>query len=247
MPFELSVETVGACTRVCPTCERNSAPFPMPGRFGKLQKLPDELFTKILADAKAMDFSWINLQHYDEPLLDNRIDRLAAQAKATGLFSKVYMHSNGDRMSKSWANRLDGVLDEIVIALYDSTGGRPMDESLAAPRRAQIESWFGKTKVRWTGGTHLITHWSPFTNLQEEVAAARPMPCTREAQLRMIIDYRGQMLMCCDDIMGVWNLGNVADHTLEELWNSPLHKAGVRHTRSARSVPVSTDGVPHEG
>ena len=41
--------------------------------------------------------------------------------------------------------------------------------------------------------------------------------------MRMIVDYRGEMLMCCDDIVGLFNLGNVRDHTVEELWNSPKH------------------------
>jgi hypothetical protein len=186
------------------------------------------VFTKILADAKAMGFDgWLNLQHYNEPLLDRRTDRLAAQAKTLGIFSKVYMHSNGDLLSKSWANRLDGVLDEIVVALYDKDGGSPMDESVAAPRREQIESWFTQTKISWTGGGHLVTHWSPYSNLQELIEAAAPQSCLRESRLRMIIDYRGEMLMCCDDIMGEWKLGNVQDRTLTELWNSPLHASAL--------------------
>lgn len=224
MPIELSIETAGSCNRTCPTCERNSAPFPIPGRFGKQQRMPDALFTKILADAVDWGFhGWLNLQHYNEPFQDPRIARLTAEAKATGTFSKVYMHSNADLLTERKARMIDGALDEIRIALYNEDGGSPMDEAKAAPRRELISSWFSETALFWTGGTHLITHWSPFANRDEMIAAARGMPCRHESQVRLIIDYRGEMLMCCDDIAGVFGLGNVGDHSLSELWNSPRH------------------------
>jgi radical SAM protein with 4Fe4S-binding SPASM domain len=40
----------------------------------------------------------------------------------------------------------------------------------------------------------------------------------------MIVDYRGEMLLCCEDITGGWDLGNVRDRTVAELWNSEKHQ-----------------------
>jgi MoaA/NifB/PqqE/SkfB family radical SAM enzyme len=222
MPIELSIETAGSCNRTCPTCERNSAPFPLPGRFGKQQRMPDALFTKILADAAEMGFGgWLNLQYFNEPLQDPRIARFAAEAKATGIFSRVYMHSNADLLTARKAAELDGKLDAIVIALYDEDGGRARADFPA--RRALISSWFHETTVEWATAEHLVTHWSPYANLAEEIERNRPLPCIHLADLKIIIDYRGEMLMCCDDIAGAFGLGNVADRSLSELWYSPRH------------------------
>ena len=227
LPGELDLETVSSCNRRCPTCLRNSYPNrkAVAGRFGKQERMPEELFYKVIDDwaAWGLKGAWCNLQHFNEPLQDPRIAKFATYAKATGAFGKVMMHSNGDLMTARKAKALDGNIDAIRIALYDEVGGRPMPEEQAAPRRELLSSWFSKTQLEWTGGGHVITHFSPFANLQPAVAAVRGLPCRREAQMRMIVDYRGEMLMCCDDIVGLFNLGNVRDHTVEELWNSPKH------------------------
>jgi len=223
---ELDLETVASCNRTCPTCLRNS--FPNRGavsrRFGKQERMPEEIFRKVIDEAIAFGFTgWVNLQHFSEPFQDPRIAKLAGYAKDKGVFSRVYMHSNGDLLTKRKAQTVDGVLDVIRIALYDEVGGNPMPEEKAAPRRELISSWFTKTEVQWTGGTHVVTHFSPTPLLPQYVAQVRPLPCRREAQMRMIIDWRGEMLLCCDDIAGLWTLGNVADNTVEELWHSPRH------------------------
>jgi hypothetical protein len=223
---ELDVETVGSCNRTCPTCLRNSTPDKksVAGRFGKQWQMPEPLYQKVIDDAVAMGFKGVvNLQHFNEPVQDPRIARFATYAKAKGVFSQVVMHSNGDLLTERKAKELDGTLDVIRIALYDDTGGRPMDEEQAAPRRALLESWFSKTKLEWTGGGHLVTHFSPWANLEPAIAECRSTPCRREVQMRMIVTYTGEMALCCDDISCLWGLGNVADKTVFELWYSPKH------------------------
>jgi len=225
--WELCIETVSSCNRTCPTCMRNSYPDreAVAQRFGKQNRMPEELFRKIIDDAVNMGFSGsVNMQHFNEPFQDPRIAKLAAYAKDKGVFSSVYMHSNGDLITKRKAASVDGILDKITIALYDETGGQPMDPVKAANRRFELESWFSQTRLQWTTAIHLVTHFSPYANLKEGIAENRGKPCTREVQLRMILDWRGEMLLCCEDIAGVWNLGNVADHTVAELWNSDKHQ-----------------------
>jgi len=226
--WELCIETVSSCNRTCPTCMRNSYPNrdAVADRFGKQNRMPDDLFHKIIDDAVDMGFtSSVNLQHFNEPFQDTRIAKLAAYAKGKGVFSSVYMHSNGDLITKRKAASVDGILDEITIALYDEAGGQPMEPIRAANRRHELQSWFTQTHLKWTTATHLVTHFSPYANLQAGIEENQGKPCTREVQLRMILDWKGDMLLCCEDIAGIWKLGNVADHTVSELWNSDKHQA----------------------
>jgi hypothetical protein len=189
--------------------------------------MPEELFRKAIDDALAFGFRGsVNLQHFNEPFQDPRIAGLAAYARgAGGRFSKVYMHSNGDLITERKAAAVDGILDQITVALYDEAGGQPMEPEAAAARQAELTSWFPRTRLVWTTGQHLVTHFSPYENLRAAVAENRGRPCTREVQLRMIIDWRGEMLLCCEDIAGLWSLGNVADRTVAELWLGDRHQS----------------------
>jgi radical SAM protein with 4Fe4S-binding SPASM domain len=206
---------------------RNSLPnrTAVAERFGAQRRMSDDLFYKVIDDAVAMGHTgWVNLQHFNEPFQDPRIGKFAAYAKDKGAFSKVYMHSNADLITKRKAVEVDGILDEITIALYDETGGQPMAPIKAANRRHELQSWFTQTHLKWTTATHLVTHFSPYANLLPLIEANRDKPCTREVQLRMILDWKGDMLLCCEDIAGLWKLGNVADRTVAELWNSDKHQ-----------------------
>lgn len=227
MFHELCIETVASCNRTCPTCMRNSYPDrdAVKDRFGKQQRMPVEVFRKVVDDAVAMGFTGsVNLQHFNEPFQDPRIGRLAAYVKDKGVFSSVYMHSNGDLITRRKAASVDGILDSITVALYDKDGGQPMEPVRAANRRHELSSWFRQTTLTWTTGLHLVTHFSPYANLQDAIAENRLRPCTREVQLRMIVDWRGEMLLCCEDIAGLWRLGNVRDSTVAELWQSERHQ-----------------------
>ena len=134
-------------------------------------------------------------------------------------------HSNGDLITRRKAEAVDGLVDVIRIALYDEGGGQPMEPAKAAVRREEIASWFSRTELEWTDAIHIVTHYSPYTNLAEVIEHVRPQPCRREVTLRQIINFRGEMLLCCEDptSAGLWDLGNVADRTLEELWYSERH------------------------
>ena len=48
-------------------------------------------------------------------------------------------------------------------------------------------------------------------------------PCGEPIK-RMIVNHRGDMLMCCDDMIGNFALGNVHEQSLEELWFSERHQ-----------------------
>jgi radical SAM protein with 4Fe4S-binding SPASM domain len=83
---------------------------------------------------------------------------------------------------------------------------------------------FHQTEIAFTGGGHMATHYSPFPWLNDAIVARRQEPCLYDAQERLIIYHRGEMLMCCDDIGGEFNLGNINDSTLADLWWSERHQ-----------------------
>jgi MoaA/NifB/PqqE/SkfB family radical SAM enzyme len=169
------------------------------------------LIRKVIAEAAGMGFSGgLCLNFFNEPLLDTRLAEIALYAKENGHFKEVYANTNGDRLN----TYLDGTIDRLVVALYDKSSLR---------REARIAAMFRKTRLTFTRGGHVVTHYSPFANLDAAIEECCNLPCIREAQQRMIISSTGDMHLCCEDIAGEWNLGNIRDHTLEELWFGGKH------------------------
>jgi len=240
---EIEIETIGGCNRVCAACLRQTHPDRrrLAHRFGKWEVLPEETIRSIIDQAVAMDFRGrLNLQFFDEPLLDRRIGNIGRYAKAVGHFSSVQCYSNFDLLTAEKAADLDGAFDVVWVALYDrKIGGEPLVEGVE-DRIAQIRSMFHQTVIAWTGGGHMVTHYSPRPSLADDVAAHRKEPCLYDAQERLIIDHRGEMLMCCDDIGGEFNLGNINNATLADLWYSEKHQAIV----TALAKPGGRAGYP---
>jgi radical SAM protein with 4Fe4S-binding SPASM domain len=73
--------------------------------------------------------------------------------------------------------------------------------------------------------------------------------------LRMIIRYNGEMAQCCEDTCSAFDLGNVENHSLEELWFSSRHVESVLQLLRGRrdryhlcsECPMSPTGPPAEG
>jgi len=213
----LTIETRAGCTRRCPECIRNS----YPDREAILswfssRELPTSVIERIMREASAEGFiSYCCLQYFNEPLLDSRLPELAAMAKNFG-FHHVYCCTNADLMNKSLANALDGVMDSLVVSLYDLRG---IDE---INRKDSLNSMFSKTKLTFTDGEHFPVHFSPTSDVDAMAKSGQELACF-EPRKRLIINHLGTMVMCCDDLVGEFKLGNVFDNSIAELWYSPRH------------------------
>lgn len=216
----LEIETCSNCNRSCVTCLRNSYPDSerVKSWFGDTL-LPAETVCSIIDQAHELGYKGdVNLQHFNEPLLDSRIEEFGRYTQSKG--RAVGICTNGDFITEERSKTLDGAFTWMDVALYS-------DRDAQAKRQAFLEPLFAKTKLRFTGGYHVTTHFSPHPDLQRLVQTHVETPCF-ELRKRMIINHKGEMLLCCDDMPGHFDLGNVFDSTLEELWFSQKHQEIVR-------------------
>jgi len=226
---ELEIETVGGCTRRCPTCVRTTYPdrARLAGRFEESGPcLPTQVVKRVIDEAIGLGFhGTISMQYLNEPLKDvDRIEEFARYAKTRGRFEMVRIFSNGDLLDASTAAGLDGALDQIEIALYaPGPGGRPRIEG-RGEREREIRSWFKETRVVFTGGAHWTAHYSPISDLASSIAYNRTLPCILDVQEALGISYTGDMVLCCEDIGAEFDLGNVNDTPLQELWYGKKHQ-----------------------
>ena len=234
LPPQIEIETVAYCNRVCPSCLRNSDEDREAWRawFDKSERMPTEEVRRILVEARAqLGCSVACLQHFGEPLVDDRIAGFARFAKQLG-YAHAFVCTNADFLTEEMARELDGALDQMFVSLYD--------ERSRAERQAWIAGLFSRTDLVFTDGAHVPTHFSPVFDVARLTRSNRSRPC-HEPLRRMIVNHRGEMLLCCDDGIGRFGLGNVRDASLRELWFSERHRELVR----ALLVPGGRSVHPH--
>jgi len=237
----LIVEISSLCNRRCPTCIRQTDPTR--SRWNedgtpKNIKLAAKIVYSVIDQAVAMGYKdWVAFYLYSEPLLDwQRFFKFVQYAKKRGL--KTRLDTNGDVLtpenpdSKKIAKLIDTLITGFVIDRYYITMDH-MPTTKAIERTKYLEGLF-KRRLGWESthaiyGEHIVTHYSPRKQELERLIKLRrnwPSPCylTR----RMIIDYKGEMLLCCEDIMANWDLGNIYDSSLKQLWYSSKHQKIVK-------------------
>ena len=153
-----------------------------------------------------------------EPLLDDRIVDIVKLAKR--YFSYVMFCSNADFLTENVASELDGNIDFIGFTLY-------MNEPNRNKRAAWIRSLFNTTQLDIANSeVRMITHFSPLADIAQLSQKYSNNPCYNP-QKRMIVNHRGEMLLCCDDLVGNFKLGTVFEHSISELWFSEEHQRYV--------------------
>lgn len=212
----LDLETISTCNRVCPTCIRNSHPNKEKvASFFKPNYLPVDVIEEAVKQVKDMGFAGgVRLSHYNEPLMDERLPDIAALVQSYGY--GVYMNTNGDFMNEDLAQRLDGVFTEIIVSYY-------MDEPTKSKRAEWVRSLFKKTRIESIiQADHIATHFSPSFDVARLAEQHKGNPCV-EPQIRVIINHRRQYLLCCDDVVGNFNLGTFPETSIQDYWFGKKH------------------------
>jgi len=224
----LDLETCSLCNRYCKTCLRNSHPdrealsdWFTPNYLGM------ETIKDALDQAVGLGFTGgVCLSHYNEPLMDERLPEIASMVRAYPQFYTVYFHTNGDYLTEELAKDLDGRLDRIVISLY-------MDEPKKTERKEWIRTLFHKTKADViTQSDHIPTHFSPSFDVKA-LAEANKMKDCKEPQMRVVINHRRQYLLCCDDVIGNFDLGTFPETSIEEYWFGEKHMSIMNNLNTA--------------
>jgi len=208
---KLEIETASLCNRSCKMCLRVCYPDrEKVSSWLKMNYLPIELIFKIIDEAERMQFNGeLGLSHYNEPLLDKRLVKIAQYAKNKRIFSKISFCTNGDLFDEQKIKQIDGVFDEIIIS-------RTSEEF-------KTNNLFKHTKVLFTNKQYVFKHFDPSEKLAQEIQNNKNKPCFM-GQTGMYINHKGDMLMCCSDLIGHFELGNVNNLTLQQLWFSEKHK-----------------------
>lgn len=209
----LDIETMSTCNRKCSTCLRNSHPDrDAASPWFKRNFLEEKYIYTIIDEAERLGFfNEICLNFYNEPLLDWRLPHIVKNIKRYYTKYPLYLHSNGDLMQLELAEQLDGLLDKIIFTLYINKDER-------SQRASELKYFFKKTEVVVIeDAKHVPTHFSPDYPIVDMAKSHQNNPCLEPA-MRVVLGHDRKYRACCDDLLGIYNLGTFPEKSLEEHW-----------------------------
>lgn len=219
---QLEIETSSMCRHRCKTCLRQNEPDrARVAPWFTQNYLPLTDIQRVLYEAKDAGFRGsVCLQHHNEPMLDPRIGSIARMAKSLKCFSHIFACTNAYYLTPRVIADVDGAFDALHVAVYR----KPEQQQRI---KEKLQKLFKKTMLAFTTGEHVATHYSHLAT-PELIEGRRMQPCP--ALYRMIVSHEGEHLLCCDDMVGRFNLGSIYDgRTVEQLWFSARHQYFYRN------------------
>jgi len=260
----LQIESQSNCNRECWFCPRT---YDRSGKYldarGKpvLRQMPTAKILGLLDEAHAMGFrGLVGFHHYSEPLLDPRNPQLARAAKQRGFHP--YLHTNGDMLRRN--DKLCEAVQElyafVVVGLYDYRNNEELEAEREFWRRRLPSAQLEFSPIGLSDGRTTHSIGVPRARVPSDSRMRLPdltfqnAPCHRPL-IRMLIQYDGEVCLCCEDTSGAFGLGNVNEQSLADVWFSERHLgimqdlvAGQRDKYAlCRNCPMPPTGAPPQG
>lgn len=263
-PRTVRVETTNHCQADCSFCPRSTI-----GRAKSFMK--QDLFEKVVRECSKAGCNLMHLHGFGEPLLDKQLPNRIRLCKESGI-PRVKIFSNGDLLCGEMAQRLlESGLDEIKISidgadskefnllrvgldydrvlenvrtfrsLRDKSGGKKPRIVAATCQTSNKE----KTEKLLAGVVDRIDY-SPLHNWGGSLGMLTGQrvrkPCDRLWRTFTVL-VNGDVALCCQDYRGKEILGNVADDTIENIWNNQRYGELRQFHRTSRQseIPICKD------
>ena len=173
-----------------------------------------------------------------------------------------YLHTNGDalRHNDELRRHVLDVYERICVGLYDYENASELEreQQFWKQRLAGANVAFspigpeGKRSGKSIGIPKALVPTDSRMSIPD--LTYDNAPCHRPL-IRMIIRHDGEMCHCCEDTVGAFQLGNVHESSLEDLWYAPRHVqivhdlvAGHRAKYAlCRNCPQTPTGRPQPG
>lgn len=236
------IEPTNACNFHCSICPVNSL---MKRKKGFMK---EELFKKIINEAKTLNVKEVSLTNWGEPLLHPQICEFIRFAKQNGL--KTRITTNGSLLNEEKSKQLlDSGLDTIIFSIYgikedyEKITKRNYEEIKekcvqfinmrdAQKARTKIfvrhtitddtEKNINKFKDEW-GGLCDALEFQQQTVFGSKMKSQRKNKCP-QLWSSLIILWDGSVVPCCADFDGTLYIGDANTENIKRIWNGPLIK-----------------------
>ena len=223
----VEIETISRCNNTCEFCPVNRHVDPR-----QALRMTDHLFDRIIGMLSERRFNGgLALFSNNEPLLDSRIENLAARARRALPDVYHYLYTNGILLTVERFQELMPSLHHLTINNYDN-GGRLLlsvrevyQYAKTHMESANVDIFLRRKDELLTTRAGTAPNRMPITPI--EVSCFLPFS-------QLIIRPDGKISQCCEDAVGRGTLGDLSSQTLSEAWNSLARLALQAHIRLGR-------------
>ncbi len=205
-----NIETTAYCNRSCLFCFNNDR---FPGR--DKGTMAEELWKKIIDELSEINFyGRISLHFFGEPLLDRRIVKLISYARGKLPYAYIRLNSNGDVLTEELFMKLiENGMDYILITNYDDFENDNLNTLYK--KYSSFIKYRNYSEISLANRAGSMQFESDNSTLK--------MPCLRPSK-QLVIDWKGNVLLCCNDYYAKYDFGNVKNESIMSIWNSKKFK-----------------------
>lgn len=204
-----NIETFGHCNRKCSFCFNNDR---FPSRDEGI--MDENLYFKIIDELSELKFHGrISPHFYGEPLLDRRILRFVSYARKRCPDAYIRFGSNGDLLSEKLLKELiENGLDSVRVSNYDDFEKKNLIKlSQNYPGHITYREFKNKRTKNRAGRL--------FARENKKINEA----CLRPSK-QLVINWKGNILLCCNDYYEKFVWGNVKNKSILKIWNTEEFK-----------------------
>lgn len=196
----VEVEVNSRCNRACCYCPVSILPEPDVPLY-----MSDAVFDKTIKELVSSKFEGVFSYHfYNEPLLRDDLEKMVDRVKHLLPETIHVLYTNGDKLSEArYHNLCNAGIDHFIITSHSRK---------TIPTRP-------KQKVLFPGNLLITNRGGTMSKLDKPLST----PCHSPNE-RLIVTVTGDVLICCNDAMRSFVIGNIENQNLNEIWYSPKLK-----------------------
>lgn len=205
----IQMEIYHGCNLNCKTCPRSVIPA-----NGEL--MSEEIYFKILNDLKEVNYGG-RISPYDmgEPTLDKRLPELIRKTREMFPTNMIMIGSNGIAIDQEYVKNLfDNGLSQILITCYNKATYdkfKDIEDGQTVRLWKVFELDLDKVFMNRAGNVNFGPTDVVFKTCEKGIKQA-------------MINYKGEMILCCSDYGYEVIAGNVLDENVFDLFNKPVMK-----------------------
>ncbi len=216
----IEIETTTECNRKCVYCPNY--------KYDRGKHLMSEkLFKKIIDELSSINFRGrVSSHFYGEPLLDKRLPVLLKHVREKLPFSSIVIFSNGDYLTIDLFHKLiESGVNQFCITEH---GG-----SMSKNMRKLMDYIKDKPHLDDKLFYFKLTPETPLFNrggLVDPPVVIKFEKCRAPSDV-VVIDYKGNVVLCCNDYLSSVVFGNLEKESLIQIWKKPFYKKVRKDTR----------------
>jgi len=206
------IETRNSCTRTCWFCK-----FGQERQDVATWQMDWETIQKLLENLRDLQYggriSWFNI---NEPLTDRRMVEIVKMTREYCPQAFVSLATNGDLLDDTLYNSLKASgLDVLGVSIYDDKTFEKVNK-FADPQMVLMDKRLVNEDMLENRGGGICRKMPAF---ERDRARFQNETCSRPFTM-MVVNPRGQVVLCCDDMYGDVIMGDVHLQRLEQIWNN---------------------------